>query len=279
MFHKWPQRLRPWVPNIELRIPHVEKRKRLAVRCREHLGLILRGAKAYEPEYVNALRNLIEPGQTVFDVGANIGFYSVLFSEWVGPRGKVIAYEPDPENLSLLRRNLHLNQCKNVLVRPVALGNESGLQDFSVDRVTHLTGHLGRGPTYGATIFGSANEDLISVATSTLDDEVREFDAPHVIKMDIEGGEYDALAGGASLLKNEPPIIVSEMNRWLEPRDAVGTRAAQAARFLQSCDYRLWNLDTGDAAELDSMPWMLLALPKSRHDLGAQRFMVAGRRS
>jgi FkbM family methyltransferase len=264
MFRKWRQRLRPWVPNVELRIPHVERSKRLTVRCREHLGLILRGAKAYESRYVVALRSLIEAGQTVFDVGANIGFYSVLFSEWVGPRGRVVAYEPDPENVSLLRRNLHLNQCENVVVRSVALGSECGRDTFSVDRVTRLTGHLGRGATYGATIFGTANEDLISVATTTLEDEVKQFGTPDVVKIDIEGGEYDALTGGAALLKNRQPIIVSEMNSWLEPLKINGTRAAHTARFLRDCGYSLWNLDSGVEVDSDSVPWMVLALPKSR---------------
>src|ERR1700740_882000 len=101
--------LRPLVPNVRLRIRHVEKRKQLEIRFREHLGLFARGAAAFEPQYVKVMRELISAGGTVFDVGANIGFYSVLFSGWVGASGRVAVYEPDPANLELLQRNLVLN--------------------------------------------------------------------------------------------------------------------------------------------------------------------------
>src|SRR5215831_1636534 len=170
MSPSWRQLLRPLIPNIEVRIQHVEPTKRLAVRCREHLGLILRGTRAYEPQYVDALRTLVKQSATVFDVGANIGFYSVLFSKWVGQDGRVIAYEPDPTNIKLLRRNLALNCCDNVIVRPVALTKTSGIEKFSVDSVTRMTGHLGNGATYGGSVVGNGEEEFISVSTSTLDD-------------------------------------------------------------------------------------------------------------
>jgi FkbM family methyltransferase len=249
------------VPNIAVRIPHIEQRKRLTVRCREHLGLIVKGAKAYERKYVDALRALIEVDQTVFDVGANIGFYSVLFSSWVGPRGRVIAYEPDPSNLDLLQRNLRLNNCENVVVRPAALTTKRGTEAFSIDRVTRLTGHLGAGATFGATTFGAGKEDLMTVPTSSLDDEVKEFGAPAVIKMDIEGGEYNALAGGAELLANRRPIIVSEMNSWFDERASGAERDPQAARFLLEHGYSLWDLDSGEEAQPDAIPWMVVGVP------------------
>jgi FkbM family methyltransferase len=250
------------VPNLGLRIPHVEERKRLAVRCREHLGLIVRGAKAYEAQYVEALRKIIKQDQTVFDIGANIGFYSVLFSGWVGPNGRVIAYEPDPDNLKLLRRNLELNNCRNVVVRPVALAAQSGNEIFSIDPVTHMTGHLGAGATYAATIFGNSKENLISVPTSTLDEEVTRFGAPDIIKMDIEGGEYDALRGGAALLQTDRPIIVSEMNTWGAQTALDDAAPRQPATLLSEHNYSLWNLDSGLEAGPDSIPWMVIATPK-----------------
>ena len=274
MLRSWPQLLRPWVPNLELRIPHVEQRTRLTVRCREHLGLIVRGAKAYETRYVEALRNVIKPGQTVFDIGANIGFYSVLFSEWVGPNGRVIAYEPDPDNLKLLIQNLELNDCQNVLVRPVALAATCGNEVFSVDQVTHMTGHLGAGATYGATIFGTAKEDLISVPTSTLDDEVRQFGKPEIIKMDIEGGEYEALRGAQALLQTDRPIIVSEMNAWSAQRSTETPIARQTAALLRDHDYSLWNLDSGLEAHPDAIPWMVIAIPKEQR-VSSERAMAA----
>jgi FkbM family methyltransferase len=262
------QLLRQFVPNIGVRIRHVEEKSQLEVRCREHLGLIARGAKAYEPQYVSVLRTLLKPGDTVFDIGANIGFYSVLFSNWVGSRGRVVAYEPDPTNLKLLQRNLELNGCENAAVRPVALSNRSGRHLFSVDRVTRSTGHLGPGATYGETIFGTGKEDLISVVASTLDDEVSEYGAPNLIKMDIEGGEYDALTGGILTLQNHRPLIVSELNTWTREHSKVTEKAVQTIKYLDRLSYSLWDLDTGIRFEPDFIPWMFLAVPQeSQKDL------------
>jgi FkbM family methyltransferase len=258
------QLLRPLVPNVGLRIQHVEPPQRLDVRFREHLGLIARGAKAYEPQYVSVLRSLAGVGDTIFDIGANIGFYSVLFSTWVGSRGKVLAYEPDPANLNLLRRNIELNGCQNAVVRPVALSNESGRELFSVDRVTRSTGHLGPGATYGGSIFGAGKEDFISVVASTLEDEVSEYGAPNLIKLDIEGGEYNVLAGGTSMLRSRRPLIVSELNTWTKDGSNGTERAVETTRYLTRLDYSLWDLDTGIRVEPDFIPWMFLAVPLER---------------
>jgi FkbM family methyltransferase len=264
MSRRLQQLLRPFVPNVGLRIRHVDETSQLEVRCREHLGLIARGAKAYEPQYVSVIKTLLNLGDTVFDIGANIGFYSVLFSNWVGSRGRVVAYEPDSANLKLLRRNLELNGCQNAAVRPVALSNESGRELFSVDRVTRSTGHLGSGATYGGTIFGTGKEDLVSVVASTLDDEVREYGAPNLIKMDIEGGEYNALTGGIRTLRSHRPLIVSELNTWSQEHANGTGRAVQTTRFLNSLDYSLWDLDTGMQCGPDFIPWMFLAVPQEK---------------
>jgi FkbM family methyltransferase len=266
------QLLRPLVPNVGLRIRHVEPSSRLQVRFREHLGLIARGAKAYEPHYVSVFRSLLSAGDTVFDVGANIGFYSILFSAWVGARGRVIAYEPDPANLKLLERNVDLNGCQNVVVRPVALSKSCGSDVFSIDRITRSTGHLGHGATYGGTIFGDASEDLINVVTSTLDEELADHGAPQLIKMDIEGGEYNALLGGAGLLQRHRPLIVSELNVWTS-EDPNGTgRASRTMKLLTDFEYSLWNVDTGVRVDDHSAPWMFLAVPreKENHDQVAE---------
>jgi FkbM family methyltransferase len=270
------QRLRRFVPNVGVRIKHLDQSGRLEVRFREHLGLIARGAKNYEPQYVSVFRKLLTPGATVFDVGANIGFYSVLFSAWVGSRGKVVAFEPDPANLKSLRRNLQMNDCENVAVSPVALSNRSGIELFSVDPVTRLTGHLGKGATYASTIFGSGKEDLISVITSTLDQEMEKFGVPDFIKIDIEGGEHDALAGGVDLLQRHRPLIVSELSSWSETRPICVERAKQTTRLLTDFDYSLWDLDTGVRLGPESLPWMFLAVPQDKLNEGQVKNLFGG---
>jgi hypothetical protein len=135
---------------------------------------------------------------------------------------------------------------------------------FSVDRITRSTGHLGPGATYGGTVFGTGKEDLISVFASTLEDEVSRYGAPNLIKMDIEGGEYNALAGGASILRNHRPLIVSELNAWSKDQLNGPERAVQTTRYLTRLDYSLWDLETGIRFEPDFIPWMFLAIPQER---------------
>lgn len=271
------QLLRPLVPNFGVRIRHIEKESTLKVRFREHLGLIARGTKAFEPRYVQVLKCLINQGDTVFDIGANIGFYTVLFSSWSGLAGRVVAYEPDPSNLGLLQRNLELNGCENVIVRPLALSSRSGRALFSIDSVTRSTGHLGAGATFGETQFGSGKEELITVNTTTLDQEIDRLGVPQLIKMDIEGGEFDTLSGGSSLLHHHRPLIVSELNAWsAEP--AGNTRAQQATQFLSALQYSLWDLDTGSRLDAGAAAWMVFACPKEKEGIPRVCEVLAGLR-
>jgi FkbM family methyltransferase len=256
--------IRPFVPNLSMQIRHVEDRTMLEVRLRQHLGLITRGTKAYESRYVSVLRSLISKGDRVFDVGANIGFYSVLFSCWVGESGTVVAYEPDQNNLKLLRRNLELNNCRNVHVRDVALGNKSGLETFSRDHVTGSTGHLGAGPTYAETIFGNGRESLVQVNVATLDQEVDLHGLPTLVKLDIEGGEFDVLSGALRLLDQHRPIMVAELSSWNDDRTFGLNKAALAAKLMIDHDYMLWNMDSGREMTADESVWMVLAVPHER---------------
>jgi FkbM family methyltransferase len=258
------QLIRPFVPNLSLQIPHVEQQTLLEVRLRQHLGLITRGAKAYESRYVGVLRSLIADGDRIFDIGANIGFYSVLFSCWAGPEGKVLAYEPDANNVKLLRRNLELNKCRNVSLREVALGNKPGQAKFSRDIVTGSTGHLGPGPTYAETIFGKGGESLVDVNVTTLDQEAELWAAPNLIKLDIEGGEFDVLSGGLRVLEYHRPVVVSELSSWNDERPLGLSRATMAAQLLSDHDYLLWDLDSGRRIEAGDSVWMVLAVPKER---------------
>lgn len=135
---------------------------------------------SYERANAILLRTLCGPGMTVFDVGANTGYFTLLFSRGVGSNGTVFAFEPDPSNLGSLRRNLSLNAMTNVSVVPVAVTDKEGETRFEC-----------------ASSMGHVSEDgALSVKTCRLDD----FPSPDLIKVDIEGGELVALYGAQRLL-------------------------------------------------------------------------------
>lgn len=143
----------------------------------------------YEPLTRRLFREHVKPGQVVFDVGANAGFYTLLASKLVRPTGRVIAFEPLPRNLRYLREHIRINGCENVTVMPVAVTAAAGSAHF-VDESR---------PSMGSV----SDDGKLEVATASLDSLLAAglVPRPDFIKMDIEGGEDEALAGAREVLK------------------------------------------------------------------------------
>ncbi len=120
----------------------------------------------------------------VYDIGANVGFYTLLASALAGPRGRVVAFEPLPRNLEFLRAHVAMNGMTNVVIRSVALADHPGTRPFD-DTPGPSEAHL-------------AARGSLTVECATLDALVAkgEIPPPDVIKMDVEGAELLVLRGG-----------------------------------------------------------------------------------
>jgi FkbM family methyltransferase len=154
----------------------VDRRNRVIAK-----HLILYGG--YEAREIALLCSYVKPGDCVLDVGANIGLYSLALSRAVGPSGRVIAVEPDPDNLALLRKNLQANGCTNVTVIEDALGDESkdALLYESSDN---------RGALSTSDITGVGASRAIRVRMRRGDDVMAEIGlSARVAKIDVEGVE------------------------------------------------------------------------------------------
>ena len=136
----------------------------------------------------------VKPGHIVFDVGANVGSYTILGSVLVGQEGKVMAFEPVPENIKFLKNHIVLNKLMNVEVFETAVTDYCGTAKFNVsaDRV-----------------LGSISENgNITVTATTLDKIVQEKGvSPDCIKIDVEGGEAAVLEGARRVLRECRPIV------------------------------------------------------------------------
>ena len=145
----------------------------------------------------SAFSAALKRGDVVYDLGANVGFYSILASLRVGPEGRVFSFEPDPRNLVLLHRHLKLNGVANCAVLDVAVSCSDGTANFQVGS-NHSVGHL-----------TTESLNTLSVRTVTLDGLVASgrLPPPNVVKCDIEGGEYDALRGASETLTEHAPTI------------------------------------------------------------------------
>jgi FkbM family methyltransferase len=144
-----------------------------------------------------ALAELLNPGVVCFDVGANVGFYSVLAARIVGPAGRVVAFEPHPENVEALERNIRANGLSNVIVVPKAVSLTSdGALLSGADRATARLEEGG-----GLDVDTVALDEFVA-ANPTL--------APSVVKIDVEGHELQVLAGARRTLEARPAIVCEQ---------------------------------------------------------------------
>lgn len=180
----------------------------------------------YESAKQRSFSIAIKRGDVVYDIGANVGFYSLLASALVGPAGRVYSFEPVPRNLHFLEQHLHLNGVKNCSVFDVAVGCVDGTANFDT----------GPHPSMGHLISGEIRT-VLKVRLVTLDRLVAsgKLPAPDVIKCDIEGGEYDALKGALNTLARFNPVIFLATH-GAEVHDS-------CCRLLTDLRYRLTPID------------------------------------
>lgn len=153
------------------------------------------------------MTGLLRPGDIAVDVGAHVGYYSLLMRSLVGDAGSVYAAEPMPQSFAALARNVGLNQHGNVYCAELAIGERNGEARFVPDAINEGESHLAAAsPAVGA---GS-----IMVCTATLDSWLAGLTrAPRLLKLDAEGCEAAILRGGNRLFRERPPeSVVCEIN-------------------------------------------------------------------
>lgn len=167
-------------------------------------GVFVRGDDL-EPE-LRALPHLLAPGQTVLDVGASSGVYTVVAARLVGPAGTVVSLEPNPAMVAVLQANVARNRLTNVAVHQMAADRAAGR--------TALFENLGRPNAFGLVPRAGCTRST-DVPTTTLDDLVDRaaLAAVHLVKIDVEGAEDRVLAGAAGLLALHRPALVVEVTR------------------------------------------------------------------
>jgi FkbM family methyltransferase len=149
---------------------------------------------SYESKMQRRIAQEVQAGSVFFDVGANVGFYSLLGALRVGA-GRVYAFEPLPANIAFLRHHLEINRIRNVEVLELAISDHSGSTNFASDP----TRAMGKLEADGA----------LTVQVATLDQLIAEDRTapPNCIKMDIEGGEFRALGGATECFRKFRPRL------------------------------------------------------------------------
>lgn len=190
----------------------------------------------YEEDHQLAMKRMVRPGEVAYDVGANVGFYTLALARLVGANGRVYAFEPDARNADLLRQHVLMNRLSNVTIVQAAVGDRPGLVPF-----------------------GGANEQSRVVAEShylvpsiTLDDFVAAgHPLPSFLKMDVEGAECDALAGASTILSKGDAS-------WMVATHAPVLRK-QCFEVFSAAGYSLSTMEAGGEVDESSD---FLAIPK-----------------
>ncbi|RYD85056.1 MAG: FkbM family methyltransferase [Verrucomicrobiaceae bacterium] len=218
----------------------------------------------YEPEITAKLQQLLKPGMTFCDVGANMGVLTLFAARLVGPTGRVFAFEPFPKNAAVVRENVALNGFTNVTVVEAAVSETNG------EALLHLSEYCGSHCL--AENPGASAGKTLPVKTIRLD-SVPGLDRIDVLKSDTEGTELAVLRGLGSL---QPSHIIVEANTYLFTVMGKPSKDFTGPGFLSALDslgYEvIENLTAPDSGvepikrEVDGL-WNLLLRPRAR---GAQ---------
>lgn len=166
------------------------------------------GASVYfnlvEVEQTKFICDVVQPGDVFFDIGANCGYYSLLASKLVGPKGFVCAVEPVIRNISFLHRHIKINRVQNVLVIPAACGNSIDLVRFEYGK-NWAEGHICSEKTSSPIGIGDS-ESIVPVVTIDRLCQILKV-TPSVMKIDVEGFELDVLHGAERTLGEAKPYL------------------------------------------------------------------------
>lgn len=191
---------------------------------------------SHEPEETKFIKSVVQPDWVVFDVGAHIGFYTLLIAGIVDSSiGHVYAFEPNPGVFDILKRHIEINKLGHVTAVNIALGASIGQIEFFLGP-SNNTGMASVLPR------DSGKRNIVTSIT-TLDtfvsaNNLRRLD---FIKIDVEGAEVDVLEGARNAIKSYLPRLMLEVNAIMLARS--GRDARNLVLFLRDFGYALFRTD------------------------------------
>jgi FkbM family methyltransferase len=194
----------------------------------------------WEPEETFFVGKTLQPGMAFVDVGANIGYYTVIASGIVGSAGKVFAFEPDPKNFALLQKNIDANGCENVIAIQKAV--TASVQSIFLYRSNNNFGDHRVYEPQGEFLAGKVRS-AIAIESVSLDQYFdRNRTRIDLLKMDIQGSEYEAFVGMQELLeRNSDIMILTEF--WPKGLAQAGASPQVYLDEVRKCGFEIFRLD------------------------------------
>lgn len=206
---------------------------RFHVGTPEHLRMIGKaGSGGWRPDVTEFLDRELHDGDVVYDVGSNIGVWSVFAARRVGANGRVIAFEPEPKTYEYLNDNFRLNDLANARAFQVALGDYTGEGGL----------HTGDDRLFSSLVAARAGQDRTEAVRVVEGDRFRQEESlptPNVVLFDVEGFEYGAMSGLRQTLSDHAcRAVIAQIHPTLLPPGVTGDEVME---FLRSCGFEKIN--------------------------------------
>jgi FkbM family methyltransferase len=204
--------------------------------------------KTYEPHISAYIRRNLKPGDYFMDIGANVGYYTMIAAVLVGDRGRVVSFEPEKDNFSRIRHNTDINGFTRCILENMAISDKSGKAVLHINPLNEGGHSLNEFGFYNDSLERWPKEEIErkfpamefeqEVACASIDDYMRENSlenpVPTVVKIDVEGFEMNVLKGMKILLMRfDAPDVVCE----------VQTGHGDAFDFMRAFGYKVYKLD------------------------------------
>ena len=211
-------------------------------------GLKAKGGLAFlqkfrhPPKEEEFLKELDLNGQTIYDVGGFIGMLTIFFASSTGKAGKVITFEPNPDNCKWILENVRVNNFDNVILKQIGLGKQHEILTFAVRSTSTATGSAQE--YIKNQIINEKGSKVFEIEVDSLDNQiaVNNLPKPDFVKIDVEGLEMDVLIG------MEKTIISSKPNLFIEIHGADIQKKIETAQkivdFLLSHKYRIYHVES-----------------------------------
>jgi FkbM family methyltransferase len=189
----------------------------------------------YEDEMNRLIRVSLKNSENALDIGGNIGLQSIRMSQCVGETGKVYAFEPLAFLQEKFTRNIKLNKALNVTLMPIALSDEENEAEFTIDQKSWNQGAF----SLNKSNVGAEKQHVIIKVADNIT-EIKNLNSLSLIKIDVEGFEFQVLKGLKQTLQKHRPRIIFEYddNYWIN----TGQKISDCYSFLQSLNYVIYQI-------------------------------------
>lgn len=231
---------------------------KINVDLQDHVGRHIFTTGDYEPDNTKVFKSLLRPGDSVLDIGANIGYFTLLSRSLVGYAGTVYSFEASSSIMALLKKNIRLNEITNIETYHNAVVERERMLTF----YESSEAHLGISSIRAASAPNCKAYSIRGVSIDSLADRLKKIS---LIKLDIEGAEYLALRGCDGLIRRDRPYIVMELTDGF--LHEMGTSGSDILDFLRrrkyACYRNTWHgLEILDGAPPDQCN--ILAVPEEK---------------